>query len=121
VSDEISLPFGCRDRTGLPYQNSLDPYLLDRRCSAGLSPELWGPDDVCREAQHLSLLRQEAQETHHEVGRVTQPFAAAHLTNPSFRTERADFFFGIRSCECAGLRREKSLFLFGHYARPGLP
>ncbi len=25
-----------------------------------------GPDDVCRKAQHLSFLRQEAQETHHE-------------------------------------------------------
>jgi hypothetical protein len=31
---------------------------------------------------------------------------------PSFRTEQADFFFRIRSCECVGLRREKSLFAF---------
>jgi len=30
---------------------------------------------------------------------------------PSFRTEQADFFFRIRSCECVGLRREKSLFV----------
>src|SRR5205823_13702135 len=29
---------------------------------------------------------------------------------PSFRTERADFFFRVRSCECVGSRREKSLF-----------
>jgi len=29
---------------------------------------------------------------------------------PSFRTKQADFFFRIRSCECVGLRREKSLF-----------
>jgi len=32
---------------------------------------------------------------------------------PSFRTEQADFFFRIRSCECVGLRREKSLFSSG--------
>jgi hypothetical protein len=35
--------------------------------------------------------------------------------HPSFRTEQADFFFLIRSCECVGLRREKSLFLFSHF------
>jgi hypothetical protein len=35
--------------------------------------------------------------------------ARAH---PSFRTERAGFFFPLRSCEAAGSRREKSLFLF---------
>src|SRR5947209_4268123 len=29
---------------------------------------------------------------------------------PSFRTEQTDFFFRIRSCECVGLRSEKSLF-----------
>src|SRR5712692_5185149 len=29
---------------------------------------------------------------------------------PSFRTEQADFFFPLRSCEAVGLRREKSLF-----------
>jgi len=28
--------------------------------------------------------------------------------HPSFRTEQADFFFRIRSCECVGLRRETS-------------
>src|SRR6266850_3434745 len=33
-------------------------------------------------------------------------------TMPSFRTEQADFLFRVRSCECAGLRREKSLFSF---------
>jgi len=32
----------------------------------------------------------------------------ALTTPPSFRTERADFFFRIRSCECFGLRRETS-------------
>ncbi len=37
----------------------------------GFPPNCGGPDDVCREAQHLSLLLKEAQETHHEVGRVT--------------------------------------------------
>src|SRR5438128_1925137 len=31
---------------------------------------------------------------------------------PSFRTEQADFLFRFRSCECVGLRREKSLFAF---------
>src|SRR5229473_3318653 len=36
---------------------------------------------------------------------------ARRATHPSFRTEQADFFFRIRSCECVGLRREKSLFL----------
>jgi hypothetical protein len=28
----------------------------------------------------------------------------------SFRTEQADFFFRVRSCERVGLRREESLF-----------
>ena len=28
--------------------------------------------------------------------------------HPSFRTQQADFFFRIRSCECVGLRRETS-------------
>src|SRR2546427_12417615 len=36
------------------------------------------------------------------------PTAHAH---PSFQTERADFFFPVRSCELVGSRREKSLFL----------
>jgi hypothetical protein len=44
--------------------------------------------------------------------------------HPSFRTEQADFFFPLRSCEAVGLRREKSLFLFrlvpqNRPARPG--
>ena len=37
---------------------------------------------------------------------------------PSFRTERADFFFRIRSCECVGLRREKSLFALCRVPEP---
>jgi hypothetical protein len=40
-----------------------------------------------------------------------RPVLAANAT-PSFRTEQADFFFRIRSRECVGLRREKSLFSF---------
>src|SRR6266404_759737 len=40
-------------------------------------------------------------------------------THPSFRTERADFFFPLRSCEVVGLCREKSLFLAG--ARAVIP
>jgi hypothetical protein len=43
-----------------------------------------------------------------KVDTYSQP-AHAH---PSFRTERADFFFPLRSCEAVGLRKEKSLFLF---------
>jgi hypothetical protein len=31
------------------------------------------------------------------------------LAQLSFRTERADFFFPVRSCEPVGLHREKSL------------
>ena len=37
---------------------------------------------------------------------TTEP--AAHATLPSIRTEQADFFFRIRSRECVGLRRETS-------------
>jgi hypothetical protein len=40
-------------------------------------------------------------------------FSGGHTAHPSFRTERADFFFRIRSCECDGPRREKSLFSSG--------
>jgi hypothetical protein len=39
-------------------------------------------------------------------------FSGGRTTPPSFRTERADFFFRIRSCECVGPRREKSLCIF---------
>ncbi len=35
---------------------------------------------------------------------------AAYQTQPSFRTEQADFFFPVRSCEPVDWRREKSLF-----------
>src|SRR5260370_23553774 len=38
-----------------------------------------------------------------------RPPHVAHATQPSFRTEQADFFFPLRSCEAVGLRREKSL------------
>jgi hypothetical protein len=40
---------------------------------------------------------------------------------PSFRTEQADFFFRIRSCECVGLRSEKSLFLLSFFDLHFLP
>jgi hypothetical protein len=39
-------------------------------------------------------------------------FSQPAHAHPSFRTERADFFLPLRSCEAVGLRREKSLFLF---------
>ena len=38
--------------------------------------------------------------------------SAAYQTQLSFRTEQADFFFPVRSCEPVGLRREESLFDF---------
>src|SRR5260370_475945 len=56
----------------------------------GFPPNCGGPDDVCREAQHLSLLRQEAQETHHEVGSLPQHFRDHAKPHSSFRAERAD-------------------------------
>jgi hypothetical protein len=61
---------GLADETGLPYQKLIDLYLLDFLCSAGLSPELRGASSASREARHLSFLREEAQETHHEVAGV---------------------------------------------------
>src|SRR5216684_5789535 len=45
------------------------------------------------------------------VGAGLGPPSPAAPATPSFRTEQADFFFRIRSCECVGLRREKSLFV----------
>src|SRR5438105_2577793 len=36
------------------------------------------------------------------------------------RTKQTDFFFRTRSCECVGLHREKSLFLFAFIALPRL-
>src|SRR5438552_3362629 len=40
----------------------------------GFSPNCGVPDDVCREARHLSLLRQETQETHHDVAGIAKDF-----------------------------------------------
>jgi hypothetical protein len=57
------------DDTGLPYQKWIDLYLLDRSCSAGLSPELWGSRRcVSGSPASFFALRQEAQKTHREVG-----------------------------------------------------
>ncbi len=44
---------------------------------------------------------------------LLQHYRTGHRATPSLRTEQADFFFRIRSCECVGLRREKSLFSSG--------
>jgi len=45
-------------------------------------------------------------------GRALFARSAAYQTQLSFRTQQADFFFPVRSCEPVGLRREKSLFDF---------
>ena len=46
------------------------------------------------------------------LGRHLRPRPRAPLPHSSFRTKQADFFFRIRSRECVGLRREKSLLAF---------
>src|SRR5260370_10036431 len=53
----------------------------------GFPPNCGGPGDVCREARHLSFLRQEAQETPHEVVGVTsyQPISLGWASLCSFR------------------------------------
>src|SRR6266850_470469 len=62
--------------------------------------------DQCGRIDHCPFLEIDTR----TAAPVFHPTAHTH---PSFRTERADFFFPLRSCEVVGLCREKSLFLAG--------
>src|SRR5712691_10421616 len=118
-------------------------------CSCGIEapPQLWSGDPACPE--HLgdpfgTFQRFNVQMRTFHPGRIygtfrrsllafpSSPrptrhfersgptFSGGHTAHPSFRTQQADCFLRIRSCECVGPRREKSLFSCISHLKPTL-
>src|SRR6266446_1231544 len=71
------------------------------------------PTSTSSSAATTSSSSSSASRNPSEAPNTSSPSAPpTSFLSPSFRTEQADFFFPLRSCEAVGLRREKSLFLF---------